>query len=650
MIDGRTRTITIIDEEIKEADIYDVGTADIHAARQRAMELAKAAGPHSVAANALEALSALAEFAADRERKDIKKRSLEPIDNDGILFNPDYPDHPLAWFFMPEAQQYVRGVADANMAKVFGFGKTLAVGDVFVARASIGRSVETRYVGYERTFRPAPGTVLLDATADIGGVTQLCPWRKLRDVPQARYDRLTIIAEKPYPVKRLDLLFGKAKGLRDYTQWMVDKIKKHTQPGERVLIVCKLDLFDQEYVTAPIWDIGDGYQVHATHWGNGIGSNKWKDCTTVFLFGDFHIPRRIHIGNTQALLDYHATDPEAPTMTMGAINSRNPHVDAIEAGHLLRYEKQMLLRPNGRNFDQHGVCGEQKVVYCGDIKRLLANVERMYPGAKLVNAGGVGAGKSGRGGKQTNSNRVLAFLAETTKDIIKPIDLPLDKPWNTVRRDIVTPAFRTSLAALGWSYGGKGRAVAFRRISTVTDALPIFRIVDPIPGRPRSAPRCTILHPLRNVSPLRLKDTSVWDDGGKSSGRLLDITYTDKVTELERRVSDLNDFIDGFDTPFHSSYISQFECGDHPLFDWNLGGRLYSVGEDNYQQLGGAERARIRINGKPTCELDIRASNLTIFQALVGQPLDFVNNPGLDPYTLPGLPREVVKAFITAIR
>jgi hypothetical protein len=54
------------------------------------------------------------------------------------------------------------------------------------------------------------------------------------------------------------------------------------------------------------------------------------------------------------------------------------------------------------------------------------------------------------------------------------------------------------------------------------------------------------------------------------------------------------------------------------------------------------------INGKPVREIDVRASTLTIFQASVGQPLDFSNNPDLDPYALPGLDRDVVKAFITA--
>ena len=43
--------------------------------------------------------------------------------------------------------------------------------------------------------------------------------------------------------------------------------------------------------------------------------------------------------------------------------------------------------------------------------------------------------------------------------------------------------------------------------------------------------------------------------------------------------------------------------GDHPKFDWNMGGRLYSYGEFNYRQLERAERLKMTINGEqsPVC-------------------------------------------------
>jgi len=78
-----------------------------------------------------------------------------------------------------------------------------------------------------------------------------------------------------------------------------------------------------------------------------------------------------------------------------------------------------------------------------------------------------------------------------------------------------------------------------------------------------------------------------------------------------------------------------------------MGGRLYSYGDYSYQLLSGEDRLRMTINGEPVCEIDIRASYLTIFHALYGERLDLIK----DPYILPELGTEargVVKMWITA--
>jgi hypothetical protein len=151
--------------------------------------------------------------------------------------------------------------------------------------------------------------------------------------------------------------------------------------------------------------------------------------------------------------------------------------------------------------------------------------------------------------------------------------------------------------------------------------------------------------------PLRLKGTSTWAGANKIDGEVMEIDYTNEVRAMEQTIIDLNKFIDQFDIRggTHRGYIRQFECGDHPKFEWDLGGRLYSQGTYNYQQIIGAERPGMTIDGKPVCEVDVKASALTIFQALGGQPLDFTNNP--DPYAFRELrdtPRGLVKAFINA--
>jgi hypothetical protein len=150
---------------------------------------------------------------------------------------------------------------------------------------------------------------------------------------------------------------------------------------------------------------------------------------------------------------------------------------------------------------------------------------------------------------------------------------------------------------------------------------------------------------------LRLKATATRVRGDKVSGKKMKIAITDKKVEaMAEMIRGLNRFFAQFDIRggTHRGYYRLFQCGDHPQFDWNLGGRLYSVGEDSYQQIGGADRLKMTINGKPVCELDVRSSALTIFHGVHGRPLDFTSNP--DPYTLRELsdtPREVVKRFVT---
>lgn len=126
--------------------------------------------------------------------------------------------------------------------------------------------------------------------------------------------------------------------------------------------------------------------------------------------------------------------------------------------------------------------------------------------------------------------------------------------------------------------------------------------------------------------------------GNKVRGRIMPFERTGKALQLEQQVRDLNEFIDSFDLRGgpHRGYIRLFNQGDHADFDWNKGGRLYSQGDDSYQRLSRDERLQMTINGEPVCEIDIRASYLTIYHAHHGEPLDTER----DPYELPGLPKE----------
>jgi hypothetical protein len=259
--------------------------------------------------------------------------------------------------------------------------------------------------------------------------------------------------------------------------------------------------------------------------------------------------------------------------------------------------------------------------------------------------------------------------------------------------DVAITEHGSSVAVAGWvrrstsSNSFSGGPVSFRTFDAIRAALTALGLVEEVPGvtqfrevfgkqfvlnrydtRWRATARLEELAAARGLSlldvgrhfvsvpelplhPLVLKGTSTWLGGYKINGKRMKIVYTAEVKALEQAIIDLNAFIAQFDIRggTHHGYIREFNCGDHPSFAWDLGGRLYSVGDESYQGRSADERKLMTIDGRPVIELDIRASALTIFHGQKGQPLDFEANP--DPYTLPELsdtPRDVVKKFITA--
>jgi hypothetical protein len=132
----------------------------------------------------------------------------------------------------------------------------------------------------------------------------------------------------------------------------------------------------------------------------------------------------------------------------------------------------------------------------------------------------------------------------------------------------------------------------------------------------------------------------------KVRGKPMKFEETNWTKFREDQVRRLNEFFDRFELRggTHRGYIRVFNMGDQPDFDWDKGGRLYSQGDGNYQQLPKQERLAMTINGEPVCEIDIRASYMTIYHAKYRAPFD----PREDPYDLQGLDRDIVKIWVVA--
>lgn len=448
----RQRALTIVDEQPEDVKASEITLSEAEAVRDVLNEA----------------------YPDIKEHLDNLFRFMEPfsytpanrIYRPGVEVDRDVVSERLAWFTSEPAKRIAHSAGSKKIAgadRLFAVAKAMVEGCGFVVSGT-----PVRFVGWESklTINLSAGTILLDATADIDGVSRVVSWRVNAEVPQARYDNLEIIHVPQHTNKRLKEYFRTAPNQRSYVKWMERTILEHMAPGEQGLVICKKTLFEHERV--PNWFDGDarfkdpesytkryewdleGRKLCATHWGNGIGSNDWQEADVVFLFDEFFIPRRTHVATVQGLLEQKAH--EGPLGSMKTLNSKSHGVDVINLGHRLRWMKQLALRGKGRSYDEHGMCGRQRLVVACEQKTLMANVTKLFPGAT--------ARTTGAGDGATWSARVIDILSRSTVATVTTSELgkQLGKPWGAVRFAALTPEFSSALEGMGWRYvPGKGR-------------------------------------------------------------------------------------------------------------------------------------------------------------------------------------------------
>lgn len=119
------------------------------------------------------------------------------------------------------------------------------------------------------------------------------------------------------------------------------------------------------------------------------------------------------------------------------------------------------------------------------------------------------------------------------------------------------------------------------------------------------------------------------------------------VTAMASRLAKLNTFlmaqaVEPYGPTVHLQRI--FSEGHLPDHGWRYGGRLYAVGgKASYQNAKKEARRGITINGRPTVELDLRSSHLSILVGLGHLPMECLEG---DPYAIEGIPRSVVKRWV----
>lgn len=368
---GENRKLTFVDEKPLDVSVYDVDTGLIKTVRDRLAER------HTSTLEHVEHLTALHDHLEQQWRSADSKRSFDTV--------PIQID--LSWFSSQQAGDYIAS-SDEQVKNVFGFGRALAKGFAFLSRYD-ERGKGARFVGYEMTMPLRPGTILLDATADIDGVSLIVNNRANVYVPRVDFANLTITHIKPDIPKgrKVSTIIKTAKTAEPYARWIMQTIKDNSNPGEKVLAVVNKALLDHEYLPHDHWDFDtpydlEGRQVSFINWGYGIGSNRWKEATAVFLFDEFHVPKRATIGTILGLKQQSANVDALSAFQ--SPNSKNVELLALKEGHLCRWIKQLAMRGNARSIDGDGVCGVQRLYVTGEFNRFIRYKDQLFPGAKLI--------------------------------------------------------------------------------------------------------------------------------------------------------------------------------------------------------------------------------------------------------------------------
>jgi hypothetical protein len=469
------RTFIVIDEMVKEITQY---TIDIEAVA-RAVALVSA--DDNAPRDALAALDTLHSFLVERAQMRTPIDTLSDAPAQDIVSK-------VGWFTTMGAQRYAEG--SEGVAAVFGFAKCLSRGWAFITTDG----GVTTLTGYDNNLPIEPGTMQLDGTALISGIKQLrLPDRVILPGPVVSFGSLRTVIEKPPTRQHLAKYLTKADNFLTYRNWMLEVIKRHAQPGQKVLVVCKKALVDMKAFPAwehssPNWrDVNyqtefgydlDGINISVQWWGGpSTGHNAWQDAEAVFLFDANWTPRHKVLADIQGLRRQPANKIDMTSLRRQSEMFRDyrlhcmmrDHVQAACRGRLRRWANlAMFTTPSEDRRLIIPQCSAQLLV-CGiqEDAWLFENWWEMFPGAPMpVMTVKAQRPKAPKGRKQDWAGRLRELLSQPgLSDTITTrwIGEQLGAKWADMRKPAL--AALPALEAVGWTYRpGRGCAPgAFER-------------------------------------------------------------------------------------------------------------------------------------------------------------------------------------------
>lgn len=314
--------------------------------------------------------------------------------------------------------------------------------------AFLSRQEPRGFVAYLPNFEPEPNQVLLDATADISGLSPLMGGVLAPGLPTIDYSGLSLHhVEPPKEFRRVnDVVKTRSKAVA-YRDWITKNVLANTAAGDRVLVVVHKAMIETHgllphFPKEPDGSLFPGRQTHVIWWGQGIGSNRYKDATKVFLFSEFYRPRRVTVATTLGARRNRADDVPLAKLK-GKLSG---DFFDIREGDLLRWTKQLACRGNVRNVAEGGRCGSMDLYTSMDFGRLTRNLSRLFPGAR--------APQRIKGETGTSGRAALVELLSTTDKIefsSKDVEMRTGISARNLKRELETSTVGVVAQAYGWS-------------------------------------------------------------------------------------------------------------------------------------------------------------------------------------------------------
>jgi len=306
-----------------------------------------------------------------------------------------------------------------------------------------------KFVAYLPIFKAESNIIILDGTADLSTSYRLMGGSLVGNMPQIDYSNLTIKQiEAPKKYRgNLKRIVGSDTSAQEYYEFIKTVVKANVTEGDNVLIICHKKLvYDRTRLgllsatVEPDTEMFKGCKTLFLTWGQGVGSNKYKDATKVFTFGEFHKPKRVTVAHALGYQNIKAKD-----VNFSQLNGRlvNEHKE-LQESDLLRWQKQLMARGNVRNITSDGKCGKMSFYTTMSWNRLIDNVDSLFPNADIPTR------DVKHSSKETGNNKrykLVEFLSSTDRDKIsfkelsELIDIPTRRITTNINADSVKPTF-----------------------------------------------------------------------------------------------------------------------------------------------------------------------------------------------------------------